>query len=136
MLFQKIIQKTVLFHKIIQKTALFCKICEVLRETYTNALITNNLDCNFSETDLSITFPYLNTQFRIQFDSHGKSSYDNLKSRIETISDMNIIRINYDSGRPHYIGQFSKNEITGEGTEFFDQELTLKRCFYRCHFGQ
>lgn len=88
------------------------------------SLFSEDLDCenkeNTNNTGYTVTFKQNNQKIGIKFDQASSQSYQEFKSQLENKIATKYKTLYYDSGNLQYSGQFIDDELSGEGTEFYD----------------
>lgn len=91
---------------------------------YLNMIISEDLDFEYKEstnnTGYTVRFKQNNQKLGIKFDQASSQSYEEFKSQLENKIATKYKTLYYESGNLQYSGQFVDNEVSGEGTEFYD----------------
>jgi hypothetical protein len=91
---------------------------------YMDVIISDNLNVEYKESEnnsgYTVRFDQSNTKIGIKFDQASSQAYEEFKSELEKKIATRYKTIYYESGNLQYSGQFVDNDVSGEGTEFYD----------------
>ena len=91
---------------------------------YMNIIISEDLNFEYKPSDdntgYTVQFIKNNDRIGIKFAQASSQSYEEFKSQLETKIATKYKVLYYESGNLQYSGQFIENEVSGEGTEFYD----------------
>ena len=91
---------------------------------YLDVIISKDFNCDYknSENGSGYTARFTNDNFKIgiKFDEASSQAFEDFKNEIQKRIDSEFKSIYYDSGNLRYSGQFVNNDVTGDGTEFYD----------------
>lgn len=91
---------------------------------YLDTIISDNLNVEYKESEnnsgYTVRFDQSNNKIGIKFDQASSQAYEEFKRQLENKIATKYKAIYYESGNLQYSGQFVDNEVSGEGTEFYD----------------
>lgn len=91
---------------------------------YLDVIISKDFNCEYksSENGSGHTARFTNDNFKIgiKFDEASSQAFEDFKKEVQQRIDSEFKSIYYESGNLRYTGQFVNNDVTGDGTEFYD----------------